>query len=87
MNQTLKEAAVKRYHYTSHDQLREHFKTFVDTYNFAKSLKTLRALTPFEFVNKYCKDKPEQFYENPENNFPGPNSQHQSTICNFVSVS
>ena len=30
MNRTLKEATVKRYHYSSHDQLREHLQTFVD---------------------------------------------------------
>ena len=48
MNRTLKEATVKRYHYESHAQFREHLKTFVNAYNFAKRLKTLRGLTPFE---------------------------------------
>jgi transposase InsO family protein len=46
MNRTLKEATVRRYHYGSHDQLREHLKTFLAAYNFAKRLKTLRGLTP-----------------------------------------
>ena len=42
MNRTLKEASVKRYHYSSHEQLRGHLQTFVDAYNFAKRLKTLK---------------------------------------------
>ncbi len=29
MNRTLKEATVKRYHYGTHDQLREHLQTFL----------------------------------------------------------
>ena len=48
MNRTLKEGEmriavnVKRYHYSSHEQLREHLQTFVNAYNFAKRLKTLK---------------------------------------------
>ena len=42
MNRTLKEATVKRYHYESHNQLREHLAAFLAAYNFAKRLKTLR---------------------------------------------
>ena len=42
MNRTLKEATVRRYHYETHDQLREHLDTFLAAYNFAKRLKTLR---------------------------------------------
>jgi hypothetical protein len=38
---TLKEATVKRYHYESHNQLREHLAAFFAAYNFAKRLKTL----------------------------------------------
>ena len=44
MNRTLKEATVRRYHYETHDQLREHLATFLAAYNFAKRLKTLRGL-------------------------------------------
>ena len=40
MNRTLKEATVRRYHYDSHDQLRQHLGAFLDAYNFGKSLKT-----------------------------------------------
>jgi hypothetical protein len=52
MNRTLKEATVRRYHYDSHHQLRQHIQTFLDAYNFAKRLKTLHGLTPFESVCK-----------------------------------
>ncbi len=36
----------KRYHYTSHDELRHHLQLFVDAYNYGRRLKTLRGLTP-----------------------------------------
>lgn len=74
MNRTLKEATVKRYHYSSHEQLREHLKTFVDAYNFAKRLKTLKGLTVFEYVNKCWTEKPKQFINNPNHHFPGLNT-------------
>ncbi len=50
MNRTLKDATVKRYHYDSHDQLRAHLQLFLDAYNHARRLKTLRGLTPYEYV-------------------------------------
>ena len=46
MNRTIKEATVKRYHYESHDQLRQHLADFVAAYNFGRRLKTLKGLTP-----------------------------------------
>jgi hypothetical protein len=47
MNRTIKDATVKRYFYENHDQLRKRLRDFVDTYNFARRLKTLRGLTPW----------------------------------------
>ncbi|MDR6100557.1 hypothetical protein QE369_000735 [Agrobacterium larrymoorei] len=41
MNRTIRDAAVKRFHYDDHDQLRRHFSDFVDAYNFGRRLKTL----------------------------------------------
>ena len=61
MNRTLKEATVRRYHYETHDQLREHLATFLAPYNFAKRLKTLRGLTPYEFICKCWTENPDQF--------------------------
>ena len=46
MNRTIKDATVKRYFYETHDQLRTHLRDFVDAYNFARRLKTLKGLTP-----------------------------------------
>ena len=59
MNRTLKEATVKRYHYETHDQLRAHLQLFVDAYNHARRLKTLRGLTPYEFVLQIWTKDPE----------------------------
>src|ERR1700755_1062747 len=42
MNRTIKDATVKRYHYETHDELRAHLRDFVDAYNFARRLKTLK---------------------------------------------
>lgn len=71
MNRTLKEATIKRYHYASHDQLREHLDTFVNAYNFAKRLKTLKGLTVFEYVNKCWTEDQNPFNVNPCHHFPG----------------
>ncbi len=52
MNRTLKEATVKRYHYDTHQQLETHLGDFVLAYNFARRLKTLGVLTPYEYIYK-----------------------------------
>ena len=65
MNRTLKEATVRRYHYESHVQLRTHLAAFVDARNFAKRLKTLNGLTPFEYVSKCWTSEPERFRLSP----------------------
>jgi transposase InsO family protein len=65
MNRTLKEATVRRYHYATHQQLREHLAAFLDAYNFAKRLKTLRGITPYERVCKAWADDPDRFRYDP----------------------
>ena len=65
MNRTLKEATVNRYFYQSHDQLRNHLGAFVSAYNFAKRLKALRGLSPYEFIVNSWVDKPELFHSVP----------------------
>ena len=52
MNRTIKDATVKRFHYDTHDELRSHLADFISAYNFAKRLKTLNGLTPYEFICK-----------------------------------
>jgi len=65
MNRTIKDATVKRYHYGSHEQLKEHLHTFMMAYNFARRLKTLKGLTPYEYVCKIWTKKPERFNVDP----------------------
>jgi transposase InsO family protein len=50
MNRTIKEATVNRYHYDSHNQLRAHLVDFVTAYNFARRLKILKGLSPYEYI-------------------------------------
>ena len=71
MNRTIKDAPVKRYHYDSHDQLRAHLALFVDAYH-ARRLKTLRGLTPWEFVHQAWTREPDRFRLDPSHNTPGP---------------
>lgn len=72
MNRTIKDATVKRYYYDSHDQLRHHLGDFVAAYNFG--LKTLKGLTPYEFICKRWTIEPERFIVNPTHQMPGLNS-------------
>ncbi|QRE75500.1 IS481 family transposase [Methylobacterium aquaticum] len=73
MNRTIKEATVKRFHYDSHDQLRQHLADFVTAYNFARRLKSLRGLTPYEAICKAWTDDPTRFTNDPHHQIPGPN--------------
>jgi hypothetical protein len=52
-NRTLKEATVRRFHYATHEQLQQHLDQFLDAYNFAKRLKTLKVLTPTKLSAKH----------------------------------
>jgi len=65
MNRTLKEATVQRYHYGTHAQLKAHVHAFLMAYNFAKRLKTLRGLTPYEYICKVWTTQPNRFRLNP----------------------
>ena len=74
MNRTIKEATVQRYHYDSHAQLKQHLDDFVDAYNFGRRLKTLKGLTPYEFICKTRTSQPEPFILNPLQQMPGLNT-------------
>ena len=74
MNRTIKDATVKRYFYESDEQLRTHLRDFVDAYNFARRLKTLKGLTPYEFVCKAWTSQPQRFKLNPLQQMPGLNT-------------
>lgn len=74
MNRTIKDATVKRYHYDNHDQLRSHLADFLDAYNYARRLKTLSGLTPYEYICKIWTSQPDRFIVDPIHQMPGPNT-------------
>lgn len=72
MNKTLKNATVKKYYYRSHQHLKEHLYNFVMAYNYARRLKTLNGLTPFEFICLQWTKSPDLFTLNPHHHTLGP---------------
>ncbi len=72
MNRTLKEATIKRFHYETTAQLNAHLQTFLLAYNFAKRLKRLKGLTPYEFVCAEWRKNPSIFHRDPAHHIPGP---------------
>ena len=50
MNRTIQDATVRRFFYATHESLRTHLANFLDAYNFAKRLKSLRGLTSFDRI-------------------------------------
>jgi transposase InsO family protein len=74
MNRTLKDATVKKYHYQTHQHLKEHLYTFLMAYNFAKRLKTLKGLTPDEYICGCWQKEPERFTLNPYHHTLGLNT-------------
>jgi transposase InsO family protein len=73
MNRTIKEATVRVYHYQDHAQLREHLEAFLNAYNFAKRLKTLRGLTSYQYICSCWQNDPSRFSSNPHHLFLGLN--------------
>jgi transposase InsO family protein len=61
MNRTLKEATVRAFHYENKEQLQVHLAAFLNAYNFAKRLKTLHGLTPYEAVCNAWTETPHRF--------------------------
>jgi transposase InsO family protein len=74
MNRTIKEATVQRYHYDRHEQLETHLADFLAAHNFGRRLKTLKGLTPYEFICKRWTLEPEKFRLNPLHQMPGLNT-------------
>jgi hypothetical protein len=74
MNRTIKDATVKRYHYDDHAQLERHLADFFAAYNFGRRLKTLKGLTPYEFICKCWTSEPKRFTLNPIHDMPGLNT-------------
>lgn len=74
MNRTIKEATVKRYHYDTHSQLKKHIIDFIAAYNYARRLKTLQGLTPFEYICKIWTSQPKPFKLDPTHHSLGLNT-------------
>ena len=74
MNRTVKEATIKRFHYETTDQLNAHLQKFLRAYNFAKRLKRLHGLTPYEFICAEWRKNPSIFIRDPTHHPPGPYS-------------
>src|SRR5215471_12386613 len=74
MNRTLKEATVNRYHYDTHEQLRAHLADFVTAYNFARRLKILKGLSPYEYICNAWSKEPARFILDPIQQMPGLNN-------------
>jgi transposase InsO family protein len=74
MNRTIKEATVKRFHYDDHLQFETHLADFVSAYNFGRRLKSLRGLTPYEYICTCWTSEPDRFTLNPIHQMPGLNT-------------
>lgn len=74
MNRTIKDATVKRYHYDDDNQLKQHLHNFIDAYNFARRLKALKGLTPYEYICKCWTSEPDRFTIDPIHQIPGLNT-------------
>lgn len=74
MNRTIKDATVKRYHYDNHRQLEARLHDFINASNYGRRLKTLKSLTPFEYIGNIWTQEPERFTSNPTHQMLGLNT-------------
>lgn len=74
-------ATVKRFHYDSHDQFRNHLTDFVSAHGFGRRLKTLKDLTPYESTCKTWTNEPARFRINPLHQMPGLNTWLSNAIA------
>ncbi|MFM8751160.1 MAG: IS481 family transposase, partial [Rhabdaerophilum sp.] len=51
-----------------------HLADFIAEYNFGRRLKTLKGLTPYEFICKCWTSEPQRFNFNPIHHMPGLNT-------------
>jgi IS30 family transposase len=74
MNRTIKQATVRRYHYDTIERLKQHLYDFLNAYNVAQQLKTLKFLTPIQKILAEFQEKPHLFHSNPNHYSMGLNS-------------
>jgi len=73
INRTLKDATVKRTTTNPATSCEPHLDHFVQAYNYARRLKTLKGLTPYEFICKAWTKEPARFTLDPIHQMPGLN--------------
>lgn len=78
-------ATVKRFHYDDHAQFAAHLADFIAAYNFGRRLKTLRGLTPYEYICKIWTTEPQRFTLDPINQMPGLNTRLSRKIARIAS--
>jgi transposase-like protein len=64
-NRTLKEATTNKYHYDTVEQLKKHIEDYLLAYNYAKKLRSLKYMTPYEKICSEYKINPDLFINNP----------------------
>jgi hypothetical protein len=74
MNRPRREATVQKYYYQTHQHLKEQLHTFLMADNFAKRLKPLRGLTPYEYICQCWHKEPDRFTINPYHHTIGLNN-------------
>lgn len=72
-NRTIKEHTIMRYFYEEINQLKEHLAQFVLAYNYAKKLKSLNYMTPYEKLVIIYSQTPEYFKNDPCHHLMKPN--------------
>ena len=60
----------KRFHCESHDPIRTQLANFMTAYNFARWLKALGGLTPYEYIAKIWTSEPNCFIVNAIHQMP-----------------
>jgi hypothetical protein len=70
MNRTIKETTLKRNYFGNQNQLRSHLADFIIAYNYARRLKPLRGLTPYEYIIKCWIEEPDRFKLDPSHQLP-----------------
>lgn len=65
MNRTIMDATVKRYFYDNHHQLKVHLSDSSEPTTSPRRLKTLKGLTPYEYLCKLWTKTPDKFTLDP----------------------
>ena len=65
---------------TQSDKLQAPLADFIDVYNFARRLKALKGLTPYEYIYKIWTSEPDRFILNPIHQMQGLNAKGQANF-------